>query len=102
MPLAMSIGPGVAMPARTRSRAIDAGFVEQLRTTAGHPAAGVFGALVLLGGNRVVGERLAGVVDHADLDVRAADIEADKKRPFGGSDTNGGFAGGIVCCSLIA
>ena len=86
MPLAMSIGPGVAMPARTTSLGVDLVFFEQAPHDGGHAAAGVFGAFVLLGGHRLIRERLAGVIDQADLDIRAADIDADEERLLGGGD----------------
>ena len=75
----MSIGPGVAMPARTTSPRPTPGLSISCDTDSGHAAAGIFRPFVLLGGHRVVGERLAGVVDKADLDVRAADVDADKE-----------------------
>ena len=67
--------------------------LHQAANDLGHSHAGVFGALVLLGGHRLVRERLARVIDDANLDVGAADIEADEERLLGGGHSNGGFRG---------
>ena len=79
-PWRMSIGPGVARPARTTSLAATPASAIKLREQLANPPAGVFGALVLLGGHRVIRQRLAVVSTKPDLDIRAADIDADEVR----------------------
>jgi len=48
-----------------------------------HPADGVFRPFFRLRGNGQPGERLAEVIDHADLDVGPSQVDAREKRRLG-------------------
>ena len=62
---------------------LNARVSEHLLHALRHPGAGIFGPQLLLGGHRQVRDRLAGVVDQANLDIRAADVRPDEEGLLG-------------------
>ena len=76
----MSIGPGVARPARATSLASTPASSISLRTTCPMRRQASSAPLSCSVRHRVIRERSARVVHQPELDVRAADIDADKER----------------------
>ena len=80
MPAGMSIVPGEPSPTRATCSVVPPACSIASRTACAHASGAVLGARSGVGANAQPGERSAQVVDHADLDVRAAQIDADEQR----------------------